>query len=270
MPVDENQVGHGDYTELKTFNFKKIVEMHARVCKGIIPRSTWCDRRYFYLDLTAGTGFLPKTNQPNCAHVMINTLRSTGLEFQAHLIDENNADTLRANLDRSPALYYYPNNHNDIMENIISRHLKKPSYGLMFYDPNSPGITNGNWQSLDSIADAYTKYPALGKVDLMMYLSGTAVKRANSSTQKKLWDWLATINKKYWVIRKPKGTWQWTFILGTNWDSYPSIKSIGFHPSNTPEGSNYFDTINFTREKLDKMHPYQLSFLDLDMIGQEN
>ena len=275
MPVTEEQVGYSEFTASKTFNFRKIVEMHTIMCKGIISRNSWCDGRYFYLDLTAGTGLIPSTSEPNCASIMVRTLRSVGIEFQAHLIDQNNADTLRANFnDRSSAIQYYKSDHNTVLEDIINKQLKQPAYGLMFYDPNSPGISNGNWLSLNSIANAYREHSELSKVDLMMYLSGTAVKRANnsvqssSSTQKRLQDWLATIDKKYWVVRKPQGMWQWTFILGTNWDAYPKISSISFYPSSTPEGRNYFDTINFTSEELQRMNRYQLSFLDLDV--QEN
>lgn len=268
MPVNEEQIGHSEYTELKMYNFKKIAEMHVKICQGIISRNSWCDNKYFYMDLTAGTGVIPDTDLPNCASVMRNTLGNTRMQFQAHFIDQNNTNTLRRNLGPSPCLYYYDNDHNHVMKDIISKYVQKPSYGLIFYDPNAPGIVNGHWQSLNSIADIYNNYPQLGQVDFMMYLSGTAVKRVRHLTQKKLQDWLAMLNKKHWVVRKPKGPWQWTFILGTNWDAYPKIRSIGFYPSKTEEGKNIFDTINLTNEELQKMRNHQLSFFDL--IGQEN
>jgi hypothetical protein len=268
MPVTEDNVGYSEYTELKIYNFKKIAEMHVKICQGIISRKPWCDSRYFYMDLTAGTGVIPDTDLPNCGRVMIDTLRSTNIQFQAHLIDQFNADTLRSNLGPSPALYYYNDDHNLVMKDIIPKYVKKPSYGLMFYDPNSPGIVNGNWESLNSIAEIYSNHAQLGQVDFMMYLSGTAIKRVRHLTQKKLQDWLAMLHKKYWVVRKPKGAWQWTFILGTNWDAYPKIRSIGFYPKNTEEGKDVFDTINLTSEELQKMRSNQLSLFDL--IGQEN
>lgn len=268
MPVTEDNVGYSEYTTQKMYNFKKIAEMHVGICQGIISRKSWCDSRYFYMDLTAGTGVIPGTDLPNCAKTMIATLRQKYIQFQAHLIDQNNITTLRNNLDSSPALYYYPDDHNQVIKNIIPKYLPKPSYGLIFYDPNSPGIINGHWQSLNSISDIYNDYPHLKQVDFMMYLSGTAIKRVRHLTQKKLQDWLAMLDKKYWVVRKPKGPWQWTFILGTNWNAYPNIKSIGFHPSDTSEGGDIFDTINLTNEELKELRNYQLPLFDL--IGQKN
>jgi hypothetical protein len=268
MPITEDNVGYSIYTQSKVYNFKKIVEMHTRICKGIVNRYKRYDYRYFYMDLTAGTGFIPSTDLPNCANVMIQTLQSNRVLFQAHLIDQENADILRCNLGPSPALYYYKQDHNNIAKDVIDRHVQKQPYGLIFYDPNGPGIVNGQWRSLDTISELYNTCPHLDTVDFMMYLSGTAVKRVKHITNRNLTDWLSTLGKEFWVVRKPKGPWQWTFLLGTNWDTYPKIKSIDFYPSNTSQGNIYFEDVCRTKKELYKLRDQHLSFLDL--IGQEN
>lgn len=171
MPVTEDNVGYSEHTLSKMYNFKKIAEMHIAMCKGILSRESWCDSRYFYMDLTAGTGIIPDTTLPNCANIMTDRLRELGISYQAHFIDQENTDALRSCLGISPAFYYYKADHNKVAKDIIAKYVKKPPYGLIFYDPNSPGIINGQWGSLNTIAELFRDSSQLKQVDFMMYLS---------------------------------------------------------------------------------------------------
>ena len=91
------------------------------------------------------------------------------------------------------------------------------------------------------------------KMELLIYLSATNVKRQYQQTKKFLADFMTETNKKHWLIRKPfKGdSHQWTFLLGSNIDFFKPHKSIRnyFYVLDSLEGQQVFEKMNLNQEQ---------------------
>jgi hypothetical protein len=96
------------------------------------------------------------------------------------------------------------------------------------------------------------------RMDILLYLSATNIKRIYQTSGKQLSDYLIGIGKNCWLIRKAFG-WdkhQWTFLLGSNCDLFKRYKRISFYPLTSPEGQEIFETLNLTeKQRIEKYQP---------------
>jgi hypothetical protein len=91
--------------------------------------------------------------------------------------------------------------------------------------------------------------------DLVVYASATTLKRArraretanNGGDTRLLIDLLAPCHKKLWIIKKPSGgAQQWSWLVGTNWESMPAWRKAGFEPITTALGQQYLARLTYT------------------------
>lgn len=67
---------------------------------------------------------------------------------------------------------------------------------------------------------------------------------------------LKLIQKKDWLIRNSlkNSTWQWTFLLGTNWTQFPEFEKIEMVKLNSKKGQAFFERLNMTSKERQARH----------------
>jgi len=63
---------------------------------------------------------------------------------------------------------------------------------------------------------------------------------------------MASIDKRVWLVRQCSGRHQWTFLLGTNWDSFPEFHNHGFFKADSPVGQQVLEQLDNTATELKK------------------
>ena len=253
MPI-ENGVGYGEYTGVKIEHLSKILAMHMAITQAVIRKhAKYCEPEYRYIDLTAGKGSTPDGNKGSPI-VFLEKVSDPKFDtpFRADFIEreENNFNELKK------AVYSHPNYnagqgstffHLGEYENIIPNLFKSKKefeLGLVYVDPS------GDLPDFKTLSYVSTMRP---KMELLIYLSATNVKRQYQQTKKFLADFMTETNKKYWLIRKPfKGdSHQWTFLLGSNIDLFKPHKSIRnyFYVLDSAEGQEVFEKMNLNQEQ---------------------
>lgn len=243
MPVD-NGVGIGPQTESKMRHFQKIARMWCKTVSSIfaIPYVKAKRPVALYVDATAGPGYrMTDGSQYKSAWVhFLEIAKGHGLPVSAWLFESNPKvfSELQAAVIRREAAHVFggpePRRSEKIslfnesyqrwlprFPELIPRRIRPYQLGLLFVDPNGPSELH-----LDSIA-AFSV--ALPRVDVLMYVSATALKRYWQG-QIRLSDLVGEIPKDRWLVRHPDGEAHWTYLLGTGKESplkaYKSIKLL--------------------------------------------
>ena len=114
-----------------------------------------------------------------------------------------------------------------------------------------------------------SKKPAFKYIDFVVYLSATNIKRVRRFEQatgrdakvKLLTDYMKSIDKSTWIIRKPMGKHQWTFAIGSNWVKFPDWEKRGFYRIDSDEGKSMLERLTYTDGEIDNMSG-QMSFFN--------
>jgi hypothetical protein len=89
--------------------------------------------------------------------------------------------------------------------------------------------------------------------DIIIHVAATPIKRQFYSSMHPLSQCLSemvkTIGKAIWIVREPHEHFQWTFLIGTNWDSFPIFKRHGFHGLWTPIGREIMRRLDYNLEE---------------------
>lgn len=252
MPI-ENGVGYGEYTGVKIEHLSTILAMHMAITQAVIKKYSYYEPTYHYIDLTAGKGSTPGGN-PGSPIVFLNKASDTKFHtsYRADLIEreQSNIDELQKTISAHPMstsqqgnIYFHCGEYEQIIPQLLIVK-KEKQLGIVYVDPS------GDLPDFNTLAYISSMRP---RMEILLYLSATNVKRQFQQTQKFLADFLSETEKQHWLIRKPfKGDkHQWTFLLGSNSDlfkPYSSIRSY-FYILNSPEGQEVFEKMNLSQEQ---------------------
>ena len=200
MPI-ENGVGYGEYTGVKIEHLSKILAMHMAITQAVIKKhASYYEPQYRYIDLTAGKGstpdgssgspivFLEKANDPKF-----------DIPFRADLIEreQSNIDDLKKTVSAHPmstsqqgSIYF----HHGEYENVVPQLFKSKKdfeLGLVYVDPS------GDLPDFKTLAYVSNTRP---RMEILLYLSATNVKRQFQQTKNFLADLLSETSKPHWLI----------------------------------------------------------------------
>lgn len=255
----------GEETEPKEADFRGLMNMHVSVCKGILTRQPRRgDRgRYLYADLYAGHGNLQYKERrfPGSPIIAREILVRHGVPYDAVHFDKDPdvAAQLRDALQKLVSPPDTPGSEGAVYAETCQAGFprwlewigRQPSrLGLVYADPIHDEIP------VDLLNTAAEYLP---KVDLLSYVSATQYKRRrkederrrNGHTAKPLLSaHVEAVRKGYGLIRIPRGKWQHTFILWSNWRELPEWKRAGFHRLDSEYGQRIlYDWCDLTREE---------------------
>jgi three-Cys-motif partner protein len=253
MPI-ENGIGYGEYTKIKIEHLSKILAMHMAITQAVVKKhASYYEPEYRYVDLTAGKGSTPDGNSGSPVVFLEKASdRKFDIPFRADLIehDQSNIDELKKVISAHPMsssgqgkIHYYLDDYEKVIPNLF-RSKRDFELGLVYIDPS------GDLPDFKTLAHISNFRP---RMEMLLYLSATNVKRQFLQTKKLLADLLSETGKQHWLIRKPfKGdNHQWTFLLGSNSDLFKPYKSIRsyFYLLNSPEGQQVFEKMNLSQEQ---------------------
>ncbi len=240
---DKETLGYSEYTPVKQKHFEGIVDMHIRITKSIIERHTWAHPVYHYFDINAGPGIYERIK--GSPLIFLELAKKHCLDYRAVLIESNEQyyqDLLRRT-KKYQDCEVLSGDHNDVMQQRFFSKKHPSIFGILYNDPT------GQQPSFDLLSDASKCYP---KLDLLIYCPATNIKRVAHSkkTAETLLDGLAKIDKKVWIVRKPMGNQQWSFLIGSNWIDFPAWEKEGFHNIQSERGQEILAELNYTKKEL--------------------
>jgi three-Cys-motif partner protein len=237
------------YTAQKNEDFQYILHLHIKITRATLYRNPWASKRYHYFDITAGPG----GGQFGLGSPLIfmGEIGLAEIPYQAVFIDQDERACERLTTALSPymsqgRISVHCGNHHEILKKyIFDGRPDNKQFGLIYDDPS------GQIPSFDLLADFATCHH---RIDILVYVSSTNIKRQYHcnlcSCNLRLDEYIKRIPKRVWLIREPQGCHQWTFLIGTNWDSFPAFKNKGFYYIDSPEGQAILERANYTREEL--------------------
>lgn len=266
--------GFSGNTPNKERHFRQFMAIHARVVRSIITKhKEWVSPLYWYIDMNAGPGFYDN-GTPGSPIIALDVLGKEGLPTFSHLL-EKDKKTHRMLIENIQRLgYALQAEHNGFYI--------KPPHLNMIYSPCADNTTSiaDIKEGIDAINKQYWGKPrkpcgviysdengmvpfdtiaeyshAFEFMDILIHFGATTLKRyrtnprIKSRQSWKLSDYVRKIEKTHWIVREPHGAWQWSFLLGTNWDAFPRFSREGFYHLDSPRGQEIFRRLNSTEEE---------------------
>lgn len=260
-----NGAGYGDTTQGKQDDFRDMIALHINIVDRITEakENQW-RRRYTYIDTNAGPGFYKGlTGSP--LH-FLDEIEKTTIPYKAIFVEKEivNAQSLDQIIQQR-SLRHPPTIINDCNENALRSYVREnqqATYGMIYHDPNGE-------PSFDLLAEV-SKSPSIRIMDIMISVGACLIKRKRGEEKSRKGytdivrfnDGISTINKTTWIIRKPQGSKQWTFAIGSNWSNFPDWKKRGFYRLDSEMGQAILHELTYTDEERNAMSGQQ-SFFDL-------
>lgn len=255
MPVS-NGMGQSAMTFDKQDGLSIILSQHISTVKAILSKSRWAPPRYHYIDLTSGCGHNEEIDCVGSPVIFERAVKHTGLSYDAHFIDIEPTNTmiLCGALRGDKRITIHTGDHADIAPQVVQTWPDAYAYGMIYSDTN--GVP-----PFDLLADL-SRNPKLRRVDFLIRYTGAGVKRAGY----KLLDELAKIDKGYWIVRDldSHDRWQWTFLLGLNWDGLNVMGRHGFHYAHSDQGRAIVERLHYTKPELQALRQPELPYATYD------
>jgi three-Cys-motif partner protein len=259
MPTEDG-IGYGNFTEVKIQVFKKIVAMHLAISQAVINKHQMIyPSNYHYIELTAGKGFSPKGEKGSpIAFIEVAEGMNISIPYNIDFFEcePTNIDDLEKNLKlekqkqgwKKSNWAFHCGKYQDEIRNLLE--FQTDELGLVFVDHS------GDLPDFPTL-ELITKLRP--KMEILIYLPSTNIKRTYLYTEKRLKDYLDSIGKKHWLIRKPitRDKHKWTFLLGTNASNlFKTYKAIDFYKLESEKGQEIFRILNLTsKEQFELIQP---------------
>lgn len=243
----------GSETRDKQRDFQAIISHHLTVVRNIRRKHGWVHQKYLYIDAFAGPGIYSYRQQTiqGSPVIFFNAARLTSLRWAMVAIENDPDNFNNLSLSLPPSLNYSLVNDDNLtwLKQLSTRVDSSNTFGMLYCDPpNTEDTIEGSFELMERMAQLYEK------VDLMVYISPTTLKRIRTSKDsvKSLIDRMDPIKKEYWAIREMRGKHQWTFLIGTNYIKWADWRALGIHPVNSPAGREILKRANYTKSELKK------------------
>ncbi len=243
----KNGVGNSASTFQKQEDFVKIMSMLGKIWKGVIKHS-FISNTILYYDMNGGPGITLDyivAGSPVLAAIVLN---ENNLDHRGYVseMSEKNVITLRQAMMTYNDFYIVQGDNKTVLKNCLPDMMHKPSYGLVYADPN--GSPRDEFQFLEYVSNQKScRY-----IDFLISFGAAGTKRAigahpdrghqiDARKLKRL--------KDFWFIREfmTKGVNKWCFLLGTNWDKFP-IPINTFYSIGSDKGKELIDFFNIQRQ----------------------
>lgn len=258
MPI-KHGIGYGEHTPEKLQCFERLLSMHIRWTKAVLQRNPYWTFRYHYIDATAGCGYCPESDMLGSPLVFLEVAHRLEMPYRADFIEiEPGNHFLLMGTIPDNASQHTTTHHGDYRD-VIPRLLKTGSqkdFGLLFVDHSGDAKPPFDVETLSLVSRSRPK------MEILIYVSAANVKRVLHETETRLESYLATIEKRYWLVREPMGRHQWTFLCGSNSDQLKDYRAIGFHRLDSIEGQQVFNTLNYTNQELEAWQQPSLPFIE--------
>lgn len=249
--LNEYGIGVSEETPYKRAALGSLLEVITRVSQSVMRRSPWADRRFWIYDLNAARPYYPDAagNTISGSAVMgVEIARRLELDYQAYLCElrQDNADALANHFVGDKLVKVLAGKAEDTLPKELAR-AGSPRFGYVYSDPNGPT------QIPVALLETIFRRPVYKCTDLILYAAAGTLKRCIEAGIEvdDLDTFRKRINKKYWMVRTPRGSngQQWTFLVGTNWDLFPKLTKQGFYRLDTPEGQEIWRNLSLTKKQ---------------------
>jgi three-Cys-motif partner protein len=250
-------VGFSEYTKTKQFHFSKILRTHLKATEAILnkyKKETWAEQRYWYFDINAGPGVVGGIE--GSPLLFLKEVKKHKMDYKAVFIEKEKTnylllvnrvyDYLAKNYERINT--HCANHNNLLLEYVMTSKIR---YGLLYADPT------GSIPPFD-LLKKFFRHRIYKRLDVLISCPCTNIKRVRAEENLRigepetlsLIEYLKLIDKEYWIVREPYHQHQWSFIIGTQWDSFPKFENLGFFRTDSLKGKEILKKLSFTREEL--------------------
>lgn len=242
----------GEHTAQKQTIFSKFIEHHINIVKRIYEKNGGQRKEYLYFDVFAGPGYIVNCKYyegPTSALKFHQLMSLENIKYkiivaeidiarrsslQDILITENAPFTLKEDaIDCCPKYYH------------------KWHFGLAYIDPP---MTVESFLLTEQLLKDFSEY--CPQIDIMIYITAAYMKRfkgmGHVPFDTRLLELMKCAKNKDWVVRKPIGSQQYTFLVGTKitkdltWALWANEK---FHRADSYNGKKILTRLNYNEKE---------------------